>query len=315
MVSTTLSVKSCFAAVDTQEQCASLPASGVILPSSNAGLLWHAPNVRGNVATVTLDRAGALEAERDLCVIYLHSLSDEEWEMPSLCEGWTVKDVVGHMGALSKGLFTPWVIGLVFSADLEEHNDRDVDKRRSWVPAKVLAEYEKWSKPAGKVLKALQMPGVGSVKLRMAEAGWYPGKFLASAITFDTGLHLRYDIASAIGREAPVRSADAIAVSSEWMVLGIPAMSAEQLTWLDRPVELQLRGVGGSTWTINPAGNKGRVSVHEGSTGSAAVTITGDAGTFPVWGTKRESWREHDVTVKSGDDELGAKFLDAVRII
>lgn len=271
--------------------------------------------MRGTVPPVTLDRAGALKTERDLCVTYLHSLSDEEWTMPSCCKGWTVKDVVGHMGALSKGFFTPWVIGLVFSADLEEHNDRDVEKRRSWEPAKVLAEYEKWSKPTGKVLKALQMPGVGSVKLRMAEAGWYPGKFFASAITFDTGLHLRYDIASAIGREAPARSADAIAVSSEWMVLGIPAMSAEQLTWLDRPVELQLTGVGGSTWTVNPADKKGRVSVQEGSTGSAAVSITGDAGTFPVWGTGRESWREHEVTVKSGDDELGAKFLDAVRII
>jgi hypothetical protein len=130
-----------------------------------------------------------------------------------------------------------------------------------------------------------------------------------------TGVHLRYDIASAIGREARVCSADAIALSSDWMVLGIPAMSAEQLTWLDRPVELQLTGVGGSTWTVNPAGKKGRVSVHEGSAGSAAVTITGDAGTFPVRGTGRESWREHDVTVKGGDEELGTKFLDAVRII
>lgn len=207
------------------------------------------------------------------------------------------------------------MIGFVFSSDLEGHNNRDVEKRRSWEPAKVLAEYEKWSKPTGKRLKTLQTPGVGSVKLRLAEVGSYPCNVFASAITFDTGLHLCYDIASAIGREAPVRSADVIAVSSEWMVLVIPATSAEQLTWLDRPVELQLTDVGGSTWTVNPAGKKGRVSVHEGSAGSAAVTITGDAGTFPVRGTGRESWREHDVAVKSGDEELGTKFLDAVRII
>ena len=28
---------------------------------------------------------------------YLHTLAPEEWEQPSLCEGWRVRDVVGHI--------------------------------------------------------------------------------------------------------------------------------------------------------------------------------------------------------------------------
>jgi uncharacterized protein (TIGR03083 family) len=28
---------------------------------------------------------------------YLHSLDDDDWERPSLCEGWRVRDVVGHI--------------------------------------------------------------------------------------------------------------------------------------------------------------------------------------------------------------------------
>lgn len=28
---------------------------------------------------------------------FLHSLSDEQWDSPSLCEGWRVRDVVGHI--------------------------------------------------------------------------------------------------------------------------------------------------------------------------------------------------------------------------
>jgi uncharacterized protein (TIGR03083 family) len=28
---------------------------------------------------------------------YLHQLADEDWERPSLCEGWRVRDVVGHL--------------------------------------------------------------------------------------------------------------------------------------------------------------------------------------------------------------------------
>jgi len=29
--------------------------------------------------------------------LYLHRLDDEAWEQPSLCEGWRVRDVVGHI--------------------------------------------------------------------------------------------------------------------------------------------------------------------------------------------------------------------------
>lgn len=268
---------------------------------------------------MTLDRAGALKTERDHCVQFLHTLSDADWAAPSRCDGWTVKDVVAHLGAASKGFFTPWVVGLMFSNDVEGHNDRDTAKRASWPHEKVLAEYEKWSKPAGRFLKVLQAPGLGAVPLPLAEVGAYPGRLFASAIVFDTGLHLRYDIASALGREdqIPARSATAIRVSAEWMVRGIPVMSQDTLTWLDRPIEVQLTGDGGSTWTINPAGKKGRVSVQQGpaSPATPAATIAGDAESFPIWGTGRESWRDHGVAVKNGDEELGAKFLDAVRII
>jgi hypothetical protein len=28
---------------------------------------------------------------------FLHTLAPEDWERPSLCEGWRVRDVVGHI--------------------------------------------------------------------------------------------------------------------------------------------------------------------------------------------------------------------------
>ena len=28
---------------------------------------------------------------------YLHDLTEEQWDEPSLCEGWRVRDVVSHM--------------------------------------------------------------------------------------------------------------------------------------------------------------------------------------------------------------------------
>ena len=36
------------------------------------------------------------EEDADLSA-YLHTLADEDWDRPSLCEGWRVRDVVGHI--------------------------------------------------------------------------------------------------------------------------------------------------------------------------------------------------------------------------
>jgi uncharacterized protein (TIGR03083 family) len=266
---------------------------------------------------MTLDRAGALAAEREIAVRFLAGLTPDEWAAPSACAGWSVQDVVAHLGASSKGFFTPWLVSLVLSRDVEGHNDNDVAKRRSWPAGKVLAEYVTWSRPAGRLLRLLQLPVLGAAPIPLAELGTYPGRLFASAICFDTLLHVRHDIAGAIGRadDLPEPSTEALRVSAEWMVHGIPAMSQEQLGWLDRPVELKLEGRGASTWRIAPGGRGGRVVVQPGPAADAAAAIAGDAGSFPVWGSGRAPWREHGVQVTAGDEELGTRFLDTVRII
>ncbi|MGY0497893.1 maleylpyruvate isomerase family mycothiol-dependent enzyme [Nocardia sp. FBN12] len=40
---------------------------------------------------------GMLTEERAELIALLRSLSEQEWETPSLCAGWRVRDVVGHM--------------------------------------------------------------------------------------------------------------------------------------------------------------------------------------------------------------------------
>jgi uncharacterized protein (TIGR03083 family) len=263
---------------------------------------------------MTLDRMSALKSERALTVDFLATLSEQEWNAPSLAAGWTVKDVVSHMGGAAHGFFTPWMIGLLANGDIEKHNDRDVEKRRDWAPAKVQKEFVNWSKRAGVLHALLQKPVMRSAPIRLAEAGVYPGALMTSAITFDTGLHLRHDIAGALGRTVADRDANVAAVSTEWMMAGLAPMSDQRLTWLDRPVELNLVGAGGGTWTIAPGGKKGRVKVTTGGATDPVASIEGDATTFPLWGTRRQEWREADLSLK-GDEDTGAKFLDTMKII
>jgi uncharacterized protein (TIGR03083 family) len=264
---------------------------------------------------MTADRVAALTAGYEANVAYLSGLSDADWATPSRCQGWTVKDVVSHMSAAYHGAVTnSLVIKLLFGKDIEASNDADVAKRSGWPGAKVLAEYTTWGRRFRPLAGLFQKPGVSSLPIKVAEVGAYPAGVLVSAFVFDHTLHVTYDIATALGRPAPTPDANVTTVSIEWMMLGLPAMSGDRLNWLQAPVELNLVGPAGTTWTIQPGGKKGRTKSTPGSTGGAAAIIEGDAATFPVWGTGRESWREAGVSIK-GDDALGAKFLDSARII
>ncbi len=261
---------------------------------------------------MALDRAAAFKNDRVHILALLRDLSEDEWAAPSRCDGWAVRDVVSHMGAACHGTFTPWVVKLLIGKNIEEANNRDAEKRKSWEPAKVLREYEVWGNRVAPVMKVVQAPGVRSLPVRVSEVGAYPAKLLTSAFVFDHGLHARYDIAEALGRPIPAQDANALGVSIEWMMAGLSVMSGDRLSWLQAPVEFRLVGPGGGTWTVAP-GTK-RVKVTEGGTASAAATIEGPAASFPVWGTAREPWREAGVAIK-GDEEIGTKFLDSMRII
>lgn len=43
-----------------------------------------------------------IHAEREALITDLGTLTDDQWATPSLCDGWTVRDVLGHMIATTK---------------------------------------------------------------------------------------------------------------------------------------------------------------------------------------------------------------------
>lgn len=260
-----------------------------------------------------VDRVGALRAERNAVVEFCRGLSAEEWTRPSRCKGWTMQDVVAHMGAAYHGTFGVWVVKLMRSKDVEAGNDRDADARRTWPSAKVLREYERWSKRFLAIGGLLQTPPMASIPIRLAEVGTYPARMLASALTFDHYLHLRYDMAGALGRSVPPATPGVLPVVLEWMWAGLPTMSGSALSWLERSVSFTLQGPGGGTWSVVPTRGP-VVKVVDHGVDDAAAVITGDAETFPVWGTKRELWRESAVKIE-GDEDLAARLLDSMRVI
>ena len=90
-----------------------------------------------------VDVWSTIHAERRALAADLESLSDAQWETPSLCEGWTVRDVLAHMTGTAKvstASFFPKLITSGFS--LTKLQGKDIARERGSSPAETLANFK-----------------------------------------------------------------------------------------------------------------------------------------------------------------------------
>src|SRR5689334_12754612 len=91
-----------------------------------------------------------VHAERKALAADLHGLRDDQWDQPSLCTGWSVRDVVAHMTAtaqMSGPRFFGKMIGAGFS--LARLQARDIARVRGATPADTLAAFERQVETTG----------------------------------------------------------------------------------------------------------------------------------------------------------------------
>ena len=80
---------------------------------------------------MTATAVDALQADRDALLAVCADLRDEDWAAASGCEGWTVKDVVGHVGALFWLVVDPSKLPDGSDLPTEKAQELYVDRRRS----------------------------------------------------------------------------------------------------------------------------------------------------------------------------------------
>ncbi|MGE0216523.1 maleylpyruvate isomerase family mycothiol-dependent enzyme [Mycolicibacterium sp.] len=260
-------------------------------------------------STVTA-RIGALRDTRAALLDFCRGLTDEQWQTPSKAAGWTVKDVIAHIGSGAHTMFTPASIPLLRTDDIERANDALVEARRDWSPRQVLAEYERWTARSTRLAAGLVRTPLARMSVPLGELGRFPlGLLMTAAGVFDQYTHLHFDLAPALGQDRPPADARQLDVAIQWMlaVLGNQLATARH-GWFHRPIGLTLLGPGGGRWSVLP---DGAITAPGADT---AVEIIGHAADFPSWGTRRSPWREHDVTIR-GDHTLGETFLGAMNIV
>src|SRR6202453_347748 len=94
----------------------------------------------------------ALRADREALLAICDDLSAAEWKSDSGCPGWSVRDVVAHMGTLFWMVVDPTTLPGTTDLLTEQAQEVLVEARRSWGPEQVVADYQLVSASALEVL-------------------------------------------------------------------------------------------------------------------------------------------------------------------
>jgi len=236
------------------------------------------------------DAIEALSAEQQVVIDLAGGFSAADWDRPSGCAGWSVKDVVSHMGALYWAVVDMSKLPDAGDRPTEEAQEFFVQHRRAMSAEEVLADYDAVKKPALDALTALRG---ADFELPLGDFGTYRTGLLANAYVFDHYTHIRADL---FGPRGPLSGelppTDELRASSvlDWVEAALSQQAGKTLDRLDRPASLELTGWGTRT-------------IHVGPEGEPAAIVRCDCLSFVQWATLRLPWESLPVETV-GDVEV-----------
>ncbi len=231
----------------------------------------------------------ALEADREALLDICARLGDSEWKADSGCPGWSVQDVVAHMGALFWMLVDPSTVPDAGGRPTEQANEVHVGARRTWSAEQVVEDYRTVSSQAIGQLAELQTQ---DFEVPLGDLGTYHASLLPNAFAFDHYTHIRADLFPPRGplSDTPPDSDELrLAPAIDWIAAALPQQNPLVRAALDQ--------VGAAA--LHVVGEAGQV-IEVGS-GPTVATVTSDGPAFIRWVTQRGTWEQLGVTA-SGDE-------------
>jgi uncharacterized protein (TIGR03083 family) len=203
----------------------------------------------------------SLEADRAELLKICSALTEADWQAPSGCAGWSVKDIVAHMAALywvvADRTKLPDVTGLA----TEAAQDVYVEQRRSMTPEQVLADYEAVSATALPILASLDGQ---TFELPLGDLGTYPAGLVPTAYSFDHYVHIRLDLFAPrgpLGDDQPPSDEVRLVPTLDWIVAALPQQNAPVLASRPGAIEFEITGPGGRSFTVGSGPQIGRVTI------------------------------------------------------
>ncbi|MCZ4097986.1 maleylpyruvate isomerase family mycothiol-dependent enzyme [Streptomyces sp. So13.3] len=233
----------------------------------------------------------ALWADRSALLDLCAGLCEADWKTESGCPGWSVQDVVAHMGALFTSVVAPGTLPDTAGLATERAQDVHVEFRRSWSAAQVVRDYASVSTQA---IGALERLAAVDRQLDLGDLGTHPAALLPNAFAFDHYTHIRADLFAPRGPltgTPPPSDELRLTAAIDWIEAALPQQNRELLAGLSGSADLVLDGPGGRTIKLGAGGR--------------TLRVAGDTTSFVRWITQRGSWEELDVTAY-GDPEQAA---------
>ncbi len=234
----------------------------------------------------------ALHAEREVVLGICAGLSEADWNASSGCPGWSVQDVISHLGAgywmVADPSTRPGTDGLPF----ERVQDVLIEARRHLSADETVADYADISTKAIEILAGLL--GNDS-EVALGDLGTYPAGILPTAFCFDHYAHTRLDLfppRGPLAGEPPSAGALTFGPALDWVEAALPQQNGAVLAELTGPVAVIVTGPGARAIQIGPPGEP-------------VARITSGAGPFLRWVSQRASLEEAGAEVSGPARELG----------
>lgn len=251
-------------------------------------------------------------------------LSQAEWDAPTALPGWSVGDIVAHIGWLEGMLIgeydaphePDWVSLPHVQSDFGRITEVPVDLRRSWAREAVLIELA--DRVSRRTAELEEGPHAADAEV-MGPFGPAPLSRVLRMRTLDTWVH-EQDIRDALGRPGHLDSLGAQATAAQ-LLPGLGKVWAKLAGALPGQVlDVRVTGPGIEAGAIVAVGEDGRARMVGDDlldqAGAATVTLTMSWPTYLALSCGRgeaQPWREQ-VSV-SGDPELAARTLDHFRVM
>lgn len=232
----------------------------------------------------------AVRADRSALLNICAALRPADWQAQSGCEGWTVQDLVAHLGALFWAVVDPGRLPDTTGMPTEEAQETLVRARRDLSPEQVLADYAEVSTVA---LERLAELAALDIKVPLGDLGTYPAGMLPYAFSFDHYTHIRADLFRPRGPLAgPPPPSDELRLVAA-------------LTWIQAALPQQNPAAAeAGTYELQVTGPAARIITF--GTGQAMATVSSDAESFIRWVTQRASWEELAVQAAGDEPALSA---------
>jgi len=174
-----------------------------------------------------------VRAERSALAADLSGLSDDRWDTRSLCDAWTVRDVLAHMTATARMTpmsFFPKIIASGFS--LTRTQAKDIAAERGATPAVTLSGFEGViSSTTGPPGPPLTMMGetllhAEDIRKPLGISHSYPAEWLMQVADFYKGSNL------VLGTKRRIRGLSLRATDADWSYGSGPEVSGPMLPLL-----------------------------------------------------------------------------------